>query len=96
MRRFPELWREGDNNFAKNSPNAVQSFAEPGHRPPEDDVVVIGDPSVDGDVLTSRIEILDGTVPSATGPSALFIDRFGCPLSPVSAAGMHRRARPRR
>jgi hypothetical protein len=34
-------------------------------------------------------------VPAATGPCALFIDPFGRPLSPVSAAGMHRRARRR-
>ena len=37
----------------------------------------------------------DGTVPAATGPCALFIDPFGRPLSPVSAAGMHRRERRR-
>jgi hypothetical protein len=95
-RRFVELWGEGDNSFATNPPNAVLSFAEPGDRPPEDAVVVIDDPSIDGDLLTYRIEVLDGTVPSATGPCALFIDPFGRPLSPVSAAGMHRRARRRR
>src|SRR6266516_1391668 len=33
---------------------------------------------------------------ATTGPCALFIDPFGRPLSPVSAAGMHRRARRRR
>jgi hypothetical protein len=36
------------------------------------------------------------TAATATGPCALFIDPFGRPLSPVSAAGMHRRERRRR
>ena len=71
------------------------SFAEPGDRLPEDAVVVIQDPRLDGDALTYSIKLLDGTVPAATGPCALFIDPFGRPLSPVSAAGMHRRERRR-
>ena len=95
-RQFVANWEEGDNSFAKNPPNAVLSFAEPGDRLPEDAVVVIQDPRMDGDALTYNIELLEGTVPAATGPCALFIDPFGRPLSPVSAAGMHRRARRRR
>ena len=95
-RQFVALWGEGDNSFATNPPNAVLSFAEPDDRPPTDAVVVIQDPSLDGDVLSYRIKLLDGTVPDTTGPCALFIDPFGRPLSPVSAAGMHRRERRRR
>ena len=95
-RQFVALWGEGDNSFAEDPPNAVLSFAEPDDRPPEDVVVVIQNPSLDGDVLRYSIELLDGTLPSATGSCALFIDPFGRPLSPVSAAGMHRRARRRR
>jgi hypothetical protein len=37
--------------------------------------------------------ILDGEMPAEGGPSALFIDVIGRPLSPVSVAGMHRRDR---
>jgi hypothetical protein len=94
-RRFVANWAEGDNSFADNPPNAVLSFAEPGDRLPEDAVVVIQDPHLDRDALTYRIKVLDGTVPAATGPCALFIDPLGRPLSPVSVAGMHRRARRR-
>ncbi len=94
-RQFVEVWGQGDNSFAANPPNAVLSFAEPGDRLPEDAVVVIDDPQLDGDVLSYGIKLLDGSVPSATGPCALFIDPFGRPLSPVSAAGMHRRERRR-
>ncbi len=94
-RQFVANWGEGENSFAANPPNAVLSFAEPGERPPVDAVVVIQDPHLDGDALSYSIKVLDGTVPTSTGPCALFIDPFGRPLSPVSAAGMHRRARRR-
>ena len=53
----------------------------------------IEDPRLDGDALSYGIKVLDGTVPAATGPCALFIDPLGRPLSPVSVAGMHRRLR---
>ena len=95
-RQFVANWGEGDNSFAQNPPNAVLSFAEPGDRLPEDAVVVIQDPLLHGDALTYTINLLDGRVPSESGPCALFIDPFGRPLSPVSAAGMHRRERRRR
>ena len=58
-------------------------------------MVVIQDPHLDGDTLSYSIELLDGTVPAAAGPCALFIDPLGRPLSPVSLAGMNRRARRR-
>ena len=95
-RQFVANWAEGDNSFATDPPNAVLSFAEPGDRLPEDAVVVIQDPHLEGDRLSYSIKLLEGTVPNATGPCALFIDPFGRPLSPVSAAGMHRRERRRR
>jgi hypothetical protein len=93
---FVALWGEGENSFATDPPNAVLSFAEPGDRAVDDVVVEIQAPKLDGDQLTYDIKVLDGTLPSETGPCALFIDPFGRPLSPVSAAGMHRRDRRRR
>ena len=94
-RQFVANWADGDNSFADNPPNAVLSFAEPGDRPPEDAVVVIQDPHLDGDTLSYSVKLLDGTMPAATGPCALFIDPLGRPLSPGSVAGMHRRQRRR-
>jgi hypothetical protein len=93
--QFVALWGDGDNSFADDPPNAVLSFAEPSDRPPTDAVVVIQDPRLEGDELRYAIKVLDGKVPNATGPCALFIDPFGRPLSPVSAAGIHRRERRR-
>ena len=94
-RQFVANWADGDNSFADNPPNAVLSFAEPGDRPPEDAVVVIQDPHLDGDTLSYSVKLLDGTMPAATGPCALFIDPLGRPFSPGSVAGMHRRQRRR-
>ena len=94
-RQFVANWGEGDNSFAMNPPNAVLSFAEPGDRLPEDTVVVIQDPKLNADTLTYNVTVLEGSLPTTTGPCALFIDPFGRPLSPVSVAGMHRRARRR-
>ncbi|MGX7678506.1 hypothetical protein ACSMXN_06385 [Jatrophihabitans sp. DSM 45814] len=94
-RRFIELWGQGEDSFAIDPPNAVVSFAEPRDRMPEEVVVTIRDPHMDGDSLTYQVTVLEGTLPVTTGPCALFVDPFGRPLSPVSAAGMHRRARRR-
>lgn len=93
--QFVDLWGEGDNSFALDPPNAVLSFAEPSDRTPEEVVVTISEPRLNGDSLTYQVTVLDGTLPASTGPCALFIDPFGRPLSPVSAAGMHRRERRR-
>ena len=95
--RFVEYWGEGDNSFQSDPPNAVLSYTE-GHpgAPLEDAVVTINDPQLQGDVLSYRYTVLDGTVPSSTGPVVLFIDPIGRPLSPGSAAGVRRRERRRR
>ncbi len=93
--RFVDLWVEGENSFEADPPNAVLSFAEPADRTPEEVVVTIRSPRLDGDALSYQVDVLDGTLPTATGPCALFIDPFGRPLSPVSVAGMHRRDRRR-
>jgi len=94
-RKFVDEWGEGENSFAEDPPNAVVSFLEDGESVPEDVTIVIRDPKLDGDTLMYKVEVLDGTLPAKAGPCSLFIDPFGRPLSPVSAAGMHRRGRRR-
>ena len=94
-KNFVRDWGEGDNNFAQDPPNAVLSFLEEGGTVPEEVTIVIRDPQVTEDTLTYKVEVLDGTLPAKAGPCTLFIDPFGRPLSPVSAAGIHRRNRRR-
>ena len=93
---FVDLWAIGDNSFESDPPNAVLAFLEPGATVPDDAVVVIKAPTLNGaGDLSYSIEVLEGTVPAHTGPVTLFIDPFGRPLSPVSVCGMRRRERRR-
>jgi hypothetical protein len=93
---FVDLWAIGDNSFETDPPNAVLSFLEPDADAPEDAVVVLSKPNLDGKGdLAYSIQVLEGTVPAHTGPVTLFIDPFGRPLSPVSVCGVRRRGRRR-
>ena len=94
-KKFVRDWGEGENNFAEDPPNAVLSFLSEGDAVPEEVTMVIRDPQLTEDTLTYKVEVLDGTLPAKAGPCTLFIDPFGRPLSPVSAAGIHRRGRRR-
>lgn len=91
---FVDVWDKGPDNFASNPPNAVLSIFHPDMV--SDIVVELKSPALAGNQLTYLVEILDGEMPASGGPSALFIDVIGRPLSPVSVAGMHRRDRRRR
>ena len=93
---FVDLWAIGDNSFESDPPNAVLAFLEPGADVPEDAVVVLKKPNLDGaGGLSYSIDVLEGAVPEKTGPVTLFIDPFGRPLSPVSVCGVRRRGRRR-
>jgi hypothetical protein len=76
--RFVELWEAGAESFAVDPPNAVLSFLD-GDDSPDDVVVVLHDPKLEGNELTYTVDVLEGTLPESTGPCALFIDSFGRP-----------------
>ena len=57
--------------------------------------MVLKDPELQGNTLTYTVEMLEGSLPAKGELCSVFIDPFGRPLSPVSAAGMHRRDRRR-
>jgi hypothetical protein len=93
---FVDLWAIGDNSFETDPPNAVLAFLEPNADAPDDAVVVLKQPNLDGaGDLSYSIEVLEGTVPTHAGPITLFIDPFGRPLSPISVCGIRRRERRR-
>ena len=93
---FVDMWDEGENSFHDDPPNAVLAFLEPGDDAPEDVVIEIQNPRLEGSRLMYDFKTLEGSVPAAAkGGVTLFIDPFGRPLSPVSAAGVHRRGRRR-
>lgn len=86
---FVDSWDKGPDSFASNPPNAVLSIFHPDMV--SDVVVELMEPVFDKGALSYRVEILDGEMPANGGPSALFIDVIGRPLSPVSVAGARRR-----
>ena len=93
--QFVEGWGDGDNSFLDDPPNAVLSFLASQEETPEDVVVTLTNPSLDGETLTYNVDVLEGEMPNTTGPCSLFIDPIGRPLSPVSVCGVRRRSRRR-
>ena len=94
-KQFIDEWDLGENSFASDPPNAVISFVEKGDESPEDVIVVLKDPVLASDSLTYTVDILEGSLPPKGELVSVFIDPFGRPLSPISLAGMNRRARRR-
>jgi hypothetical protein len=82
---------EGDDNFAKNPPNAtVSAFSKDGSKV-TDAVVVLKSPKLEGDQLTFAVQVLEGDLAGADGPASVFIDIIGLPRTPLSFAGAARR-----
>jgi hypothetical protein len=94
-RQFVEEWSVGENSFAQDPPNAVISFLESGDVTPEDAIVVLKDPRLEGSSLTYSVDLLEGSLPTSAESVSVFIDPFGRPLSPMSVAGVRRRQRRR-
>jgi hypothetical protein len=94
-KQFVEEWSLGENSFADDPPNAVISFLEEGDTAPEDAIVVLKDPRLEGSSITFSIELLEGTLPASGESVSVFIDPFGRPLSPMSVAGVRRHQRRR-
>jgi hypothetical protein len=84
------------NSFAEDPPNAVISFLDADGERPEGAIVVLKEPHLEGSSITYTVDVLEGSLPASADSVSIFIDPFGRPLSPVSVAGMHRRARRRR
>ena len=94
-RQFVDLWALGENSFAEDPPNAVLAFVHLDDERLDDVVMMLRDPSLDGDGITYTVDVLEGSLPGRAGSCSLFIDPLGRPLSPVSVMGVHRRARRR-
>jgi hypothetical protein len=86
---FVGSWGKGRDSFASDPPNAALSIFHPDGV--SDVVVELKSPQLDGGDLTYTVEILDGEMPAKGGPSSLFIDVIGRPLSPISLCGVRRR-----
>jgi hypothetical protein len=88
--RFVPLWSQGKDSFLKDNPNATLSVFSGDNV--SDLVVELSNPQLSGDDLTYDARILEGTPPANGGACALFIDIIGMPATPMSYAGVARRA----
>ena len=89
---FVTFWGKGggSDNFKKDPPNAVLSIVS--EDAAQDIVLTLADPQLDGDTLRYNVTIIEGRDSVEGGPSSLFVDVIGMPLTPVSYAGARRRA----
>ena len=85
-----EEWTTGD--FAKDAPNATASVLSKDGLSAHDIVVELRSAHLEGDQLTFDVRVLEGDLAGADGPAAVFIDIIGMPLTPLSFAGVARRA----
>src|SRR5213595_4285953 len=88
--KFVPFWSKGKDSFVKDNPNATLSVFSGDNV--SDLVVELSNPQLSGDDLTYDTRILEGTLPAEGGPCALFIDVIGMPVTPMSYAGVARRA----
>jgi hypothetical protein len=88
--RFIPLWSHGKDSFLKDNPNATLSVFRGNNV--SDLVVELSNPQLSGNDLTYDARLLEGTPPTNGGACALFIDVIGMPTTPISYAGVARRA----
>jgi hypothetical protein len=87
-----EEWGAGSDSFAKDPPNATVSvFAKDGTGV-RDAVLVLKSPKLESDRLTFDVQVLEGDLTGGDGPASVFIDIIGLPFTPLSFAGVARRA----
>jgi hypothetical protein len=67
----------GPNNFSKDPPNATLSVYEPGQAANTLTVIEISKPVVEGKDLVYSYKLIEGKMPTAGGPTSLFIDWIG-------------------
>jgi hypothetical protein len=87
---FVPFWSEGKDSFLSDPPNADLSILEDGVL--RQTVVELRDPVLAEGDLHYTVKILDGDMPVLGENVSVFIDVVGMPLTPVSYAGVRRRA----
>jgi|SRR5882724_8570103 len=88
--RFVPLCCQGKDSSLKDNPNATLSVFRGDSL--FDLVVELSNPQLSGNDLTYDARILEGIPPVNGGACALFIDVIGMPATPMSYAGVARRA----
>jgi len=87
---FVPFWGKGKDSFLKDSPNADVSIIEGDKL--QQVVVVLQVPELIGDTLSYGVKVLQGNMPAKGADVSMFIDIIGMHLTPLSYAGVARRA----
>ncbi|MDK3072150.1 hypothetical protein QO034_03425 [Sedimentitalea sp. JM2-8] len=87
---FVPFWSEGSDSFLSDPPNADLSIMVNGEL--RQVVVELRDPRLAEGNLIYTVKLIEGTMPVMAENASLFIDVIGMPLTPVSYAGVRRRA----
>jgi hypothetical protein len=87
---FVPFWSLGKDSFAKDPPNADVSIIEGDAM--RQVVVVLQDPVLKGRTLRYKVKVLQGDMPAKGADVSVFIDIIGMPRTPMSFAGVGRRA----
>jgi hypothetical protein len=87
---FIPFWSKGKDSFASNPPNADISILEADQL--RQVVAVLQDPQLQGDNLSYTVKILQGDMPAKGNDISVFTDIIGRPWTPMSYAGVARRA----
>jgi hypothetical protein len=88
--RFVPFWSEGADSFLADPPNADLSILEDGVL--RQAVVVLRDPALEAADLHYTVQVIGGEMPVIGKDVSVFIDVIGMPLTPLSYAGVARRA----
>jgi hypothetical protein len=89
---YLRFWKQGPESFLKDPPNATLSTFQKGKDDLLDVVVTLRNPRLKGKDLSYDVTVISGQLPKAAGPASLFIDIIGMPWTPLSFAGVARRA----
>ena len=94
--QYVDMVYEGPDNFVEDPPNATLMVLD-GDKLDETVLELSAKPRMEGDdMVFSSVKLIEGEPPAEGRTAVLFIDTIGRPLSPGSAAGVHRRRRRRR
>jgi hypothetical protein len=77
---FAKLWNEGKNGFKNDPPNAALTVFNPVGKPNQT-IVVLTNPRLDGKNMLFDARALKGDIPAQGGESALFIDGYQTPCN---------------
>jgi hypothetical protein len=88
--RFVPFWSQGKDSFLSDPPNADLSIFEDGTL--HQTVVVLSDPVLVKNDIQYTVQIIEGEMPAFGENASLFIDVIGMPRTPLSVAGVDRRA----